>query len=612
MLDRLVEYGRQSGLKPEPGYKVKLVHWAIICGSNGDFLSVAPLGQQQGNRNSGLQFTKAPNLTQSQMTSGPKNCRHFLADSLAVVTLLGQAKAGEAAKAKHEFFKDLLRLAAAEVPSLKGLAAILDDPATLETINAVLTETGAKPTETASFQVDGVFVLESGEWHDWWNSWWQENCPLKLGKDLQPDLLTGEPVLPLTSHYKIAGLAGTGGQPSGDALVSFDKDAFQSYGLSASANAAFSPQSAVEYSEALNMLLRENSRNLAGAKVVYWFKERLPSPEDDLLGPLFGANEESMALDAHKQAKRLLQAIRKGERPDLGSNRYYAMTLSGMAGRVMLRDWMEGGFEELAASIDAWFDGLELADLFGGGKIKPPRINSLITCGMKPKKPKQQYSDWVKPVKWEAAHMWKAALNRRRPIPRSAMDRLVIAHNRAMVSGEYRNEQGKIASPALLYSRMALIKAYHIRQNRLNGQGGQTLHYALNENHPDPAYHCGRLMAILETVQNLAQGQVKAGVVTRFYSATAANPRLAFARLISLSNHHLDKMQKKESGRLAGYFKGQIASVMNAIADNFPASLDMNGQSLFALGYYHQLAWRKDQNQESPQTISEDRSRADD
>lgn len=422
------------------------------------------------------------------------------------------------------------------------------------------------------------------------------------------DFLSGREAPPLLSHYKISGLAGVGGQPTGDALASFDKEAFQSYGLAASANAAFSAQSAIAYAEPLNHLIRETGRVLAGVRVVHWFKERLKNEEDDLF-PLLFEGDQDEARQAQAKARNLLDAVRTGKRPDLAGNRFYAMTLSGAAGRVMLRDWMEGSFEDLAASIETWFDELSLINRSGKKFVDTPRIDPLVTCSLKPKKPTQKYKDWVKPVKWESSLMWKAALHRTYPIPGSAVDRAIIAHNRDMVSGEYFDSEGQMSPRmlALLYRRMALIKAFHNRQYRLTKQGGQALKHALDENHPSRAYQCGRLMALLERVQDIALDGVKANIITRYYASAAASPAIVFARLISLSHHHLQKIRldaKKQKYALG--LKGQIAQVMDRIKGAFPQSLDLKEQSLFALGYYHQLAYRKDQTQ-TPETESAER-----
>lgn len=110
----------------------------------------------------------------------------------------------------------------------------------------------------------------------------------------------------------------------------------------------------------------------------------------------------------------------------------------------------------------------------------------------------------------------------------------------------------------------------------------------LNEDHPSPAYHCGRLMAVYARLQYAALGDVGAGVVQRFYAAASATPALVLGRLARLSQFHLSKLDPG----LARYFDSKIANInMRAhMGDRYPAALNLEEQSLFALGYYQQLA----------------------
>ncbi|MCF8098789.1 MAG: type I-C CRISPR-associated protein Cas8c/Csd1 [Desulfarculaceae bacterium] len=563
MLEHLKKYGEQVGLEPEPGFKVKHVKWAIVCDPGGRYLGVSQLGDaKQGKRNAGLEFKKAPDLTQPQMVSGPDNCRHFLADALSVVTLLGISKPGPNDLAKHEFFKDLLRQVAGQAPELEGLAQMLDDPSTLEAISRDLEQGGAKTNDSVTFQVGDGFPLNSQSWHRWWRGWWQEHCPLKLDQKPMVDFLSGREAPPLLSHYKISGLAGVGGQPTGDALASFDKEAFQSYGLAASANAAFSAESAIAYAEPLNHLIRETGRVVAGVRIVHWFKECLEHPEEEDPFAWLFEGDPGEARQAQAQARGLLDSIRTGKREKLGRNHFYAMTLSGAAGRVMLRDWMEGSFQELAASIDTWFDQLSMVRLDSGELGKAPKLIAVLAATVRD-------LDEINPP--QVVTLYRGALNRRLPLPRWALAKTVLRARADVLRGE---------SPR--YTRMGLIKA--CLQRNPKAKGGEQLSPYLNEDHPEPAYQCGRLMAVYAALQRSALGDVGAGVVQRFYAAASATPALVLGRLARLSQFHLNKLD-------GGYwYESLLASIWERIDHQIPATLDLEEQGLFALGYYQQMA----------------------
>ncbi len=128
----------------------------------------------------------------------------------------------------------------------------------------------------------------------------------------------------------------------------------------------------------------------------------------------------------------------------------------------------------------------------------------------------------------------------------------------------------------------------------------------LNADHPAPAYHCGRLLALFANLQRAALGDVGAGVVQRFYSSASQTPGLVLGRLSANARNHLGKLEAK----LAWWYESQLAEIMGRLGDGAPRILDLEGQGLFALGYYQQLAalraGKKDTRTDSPNEINRD------
>ena len=114
----------------------------------------------------------------------------------------------------------------------------------------------------------------------------------------------------------------------------------------------------------------------------------------------------------------------------------------------------------------------------------------------------------------------------------------------------------------------------------------QDLKAYLNEDHPHPAYHCGRIMAVLAGLQRKAIGDVGAGVVQRYYAAASSTPALVLGRLARTSQFHINKL---EPG-LAYWYESKLAGIWGRIKDAVPTTLSLEEQSLFALGYYQQMA----------------------
>jgi CRISPR-associated protein Csd1 len=131
------------------------------------------------------------------------------------------------------------------------------------------------------------------------------------------------------------------------------------------------------------------------------------------------------------------------------------------------------------------------------------------------------------------------------------------------------------------HARMALIKAYLIRN-----RGDNNMKPHMNPDHPAPAYHCGRAIALFARLQRAALGDVGAGVVQRYYTAASQTPGLILGRLAANAKNHLGKLD----GGLAWWYENQLAGIMSNIGDFVPRTLTLEEQSLFALGYYQQLA----------------------
>ncbi len=371
-------------------------------------------------------------------------------------------------------------------------------------------------------------------------------------------LATAMPVVPLLQP-KISGLADVGGMGMGTSLIGYDKDAFQSYGLSPSQNGAVSEEAAASYKAALDHLLDRHSRRLAGAKVAHWFTHSVP-PEDDPL-EWIETPQEAEQLAARQKANELLDSIRTGTRPNLQGNRYYALTISGAAGRAMVRDWMEGQCEDLVRNVTAWFDDLSIMRRDGSGLASPPKFMAVLGSTVR------ALDDLAAP---SVTALWRSALTRG-PIPGQFLAQALARARIDIIEDQNLN-----------HARFGLIKAFHVRQ------GDSKVNPYLNEDHPSPAYHCGRLMAVYARLQYAALGDVGAGVVQRFYAAASATPALVLGRLARLSQFHLSKLDPG----LARYFDSKIANInMRAhMGDRYPAALNLEEQSLFALGYYQQLA----------------------
>lgn len=599
MLHALVDYARREQLTAEPGLKPKTVRWLLTFSADGQFLGLHDL--TGGDKKSkGREFPACPDLTQQEMVAAGAGCRHFLVDSADVVCLWTKGEeTDDKLAAKHAYFVDLLGQAVEVMPGLRSVATALGDQVTLATIQSELSDRKAKPTDltTVAVKDDGrlTIFVEQSDWRDWWQARRGAMAtdrkaraqPASRRKSASPDaaprmrcLLGGELVEPLATHNKIEGLAGVGGLAMGDTLTSFDKEAFGSFGLQQGANAAMSETMVKTYATALNHLIRHRSYGLAGVKVLYWYSGSVQAEEDPfaaLKGTVFepapageaeGEPLPSEALreqrQAENRARKILDAIRSGHRPDLAGLRYYSLTLSANSGRVVIRDWMEGSFAELVEAVDAWFNDLAIVSRDGRQIISSHKFAAVLAA------PLRDLKDAPASL---VTTLWRCAL-KRHPIPHHVMAQTLQRVRNDFLTGE---------SP--LHARLALLKAFCNRNERT-----PTMNVELNEYENDSAYLCGRVMAILAAIQRKALGDVGAGVVQRFYAAASATPALILGRLVRTAQvGHLPKIRERG---LQIWFERQLAEVWARLTERPKSTLTLEEQTLFAMGYYQQIAKR--------------------
>lgn len=569
MLNELVRYAQSNPdlSDSEPGFTTRTVRWLVELSGDGRLINVLPLGEDKGE-----QTPKCPEM--HNMNAGGR--AHFLVETLQTVALLckpnEEPKKVAGSREKQAFFTDMVRQAALSASILEPLSRFLDDTEQVETLRDRLAGERAKPADWLRWRLDGKDPLRQADVLSWWREW-RETDQAKGKEDVKPKrakamesthtagmvcFLTGETLTPLSTQPKITGLSGVGGLGTGDVMAGFDKAAFCSFGLEQASNAAMGEKPAREYVDALNHLIKNHSRKLANTLVVHWFKE-VVKPEDDPLGFLYEPPELAEAA-AKNSARQLLAALRTGQRVTLANNRYYAMTLSGASGRVMVRDWMEGSFEELVARIERWFGDFEIVARDGGRIAPDPKF--LAVCGAI----MRDLKDLPAPT---ATTLWRVALAGL-PIPQPFIAQALARFRADLIDDKPFN-----------HARMGLIKAYFIRKG-----GDHHMSAYLNKEHPEPAYHCGRLLAMLAGLQRAALGDVGAGVVQRYYVAASQTPGLTLGRLFGNAKNHLSKLD----GGLAFWYEDQIAEIMGRIQDRIPATLNLEQQGLFALGYYQQIA----------------------
>jgi CRISPR-associated protein Csd1 len=148
-------------------------------------------------------------------------------------------------------------------------------------------------------------------------------------------------------------------QTAGASIVSFNLDAFASYGHEQGDNAPVSEAAAFAYTTALNKFLERDSRNriqVGDASTVFWadaFDADVAAESE----ALFGALLADMPIDETKEAGKIrtaLEKIRAGRpiaeaAPELATGvRFFVLGLSPNAARLSVRFWLEDDFGTIA------------------------------------------------------------------------------------------------------------------------------------------------------------------------------------------------------------------------------------------------------------------------
>lgn len=391
-------------------------------------------------------------------------------------------------------------------------------------------------------------------------------------------LVTGERGAIARLHPAIKGVWGA--QSSGASIVSFNLDAFSSYGHEQGDNAPVSETAAFAYTTALNRFLERDSGHrvqIGDASAVFWADASdaaFAEEAERQFAALMGVEVVDESAEAKKIAA-ILEAMRQGKpvaefKPDLPQDvRFYVLALAPNAARLSIRFFVEDDFGTIATR---YLEHLERMRIDPSPKEGNPSVWRLLI-----ETASQRKSENVPP---QLAGDWLRAILTRAPYPLTLLSTVLM---------RLRADQDVNAL------RVAILKAVLIRNFGMELEAP----VALDPKNENPGYLLGRLFAVLEKTQHLALGNVNASIKDRYYGAASATPRTVFPLLLRMNVHHQSKAAGNSKG-LAGYFAQQLAEIMDKFPSEFPATLRLQHQGTFALGYFHQMNRRKTTEVDEP------------
>lgn len=365
-------------------------------------------------------------------------------------------------------------------------------------------------------------------------------------------LITGEESPIARLHPALKGVRGA--QSSGANIISFNIDSFRSYGKDQSYNAPVSEESAFKYTTALNYLLsRESDQHLqiGDATTVFWAGEN--SPVESCWAPMLDPGTE---IEEH--IKNFLEAIRNGKMPeelkDEKDKKFFILGLSPNASRISVRFWYPSTVEDVFLKLGKHYALLKIEKQYEKD-FDPPGLWWLLKETAVLGK-----SDNIQPLL--AGELMRSILTGSR-YPENLLTAVL---SRIRADGHTN------------YNRASLTKAILIKNHN------KEVTVSLNKENKEVPYLLGRLFAVLERAQeDAAGGKLNATIKDKYFGSASATPKTVFPILLKLSAHHT---KKGEHGGPNEFLKGQI---MEDLPDKkFPASIPLEDQGLFFIGYYHQ------------------------
>ena len=586
MLKALYDYAMKNNLVLPPGYSNKTIKAYVSLSKKGEFLGII-LGDDTP--------VLCPDI--GSLANGKEKCNPIVEKrSVIFKDLLDQE---DKTKVKRNFYYQVLKDGSDRISEFEACVKMAEDEKTLLLVAEALNENKIKGSDRISFIVDGKKIVQAKCLKEWWDTYRKKFFDIEK-KERSLCLITGEETVPMETVPPVNGLAVVGGHARGDALICFDKSAFCSYDQKKSVNAPVSENAFFAVKAALDHLL-EHAPVLANMKFVHWYEQNIEDNSDPILranflGITMAENvdvEEDISEDdrtreariAEIQASKLVKSVTTGEKIPSLSNQYTICLLSGVNGRVMIRQYERGSYEELQKNVALWNEQLELKDLNGIQNEKSKKLNARLLCLLKKQNSDSKIWERVGKELPEITQAIIGAIINGTPLPDVVAVRSLAYIRSQMLEKEENSTSIQIPDA----TACQWLKVWLMRRK------GAEIMSEYDSTHKSAAYHCGAAMAVHAAIQNVAMKNVNATIVQRYYSSASQMPALVLGQISRLSAYHLEKI---ENEWLRKQYEDTLNDVYCAIGKAIPATLTLEEQAYFALGYRQMCTkLQKDKNE---------------
>ncbi len=570
ILQALVAYYNKLAARGEiskSGWAKAKISWAIELGDDGSVLGILPLKAESPD---GKKQIPRKILLPAPITKASSVRSNFLWENaeylLGVQTKKDGGKTAERFAAAKELHDSLL--ADVHTPVAEAIKAYFADcdPAAIASMLPDGCMDELRKGANLTFLYQNRFPGEFPELCAAWDAYYGGK---KIGETFV-DVVTGEVVVPEATHPSIKNVQDA--QPSGAALVSFNAEAFESFGRKQNLNAPMGKETAFAYTSALNSLTgdKDHRQHIGDMTVVYFAEDAEPVYQDVM--DLCFAGSDDRVTDAELHS--ILQNIAAGKQTDFAGktlspdDRFYLLGISPNASRLSVRCFWQSSFGDVISRIKQHYDDI-----------------TIVT---------DNRSKWVDIPLWALLRETvNPNANDKTPAPQMAGDTL-----RAVLTGGrypetlYRRTLLRIrAEHDITRGKAAIVKGYLLRNTKHRKDYAyikEASTMALNETSNYTPYVLGRLFSTLEAVQSAANPGINTTIKDKYFNSACATPAAVFPILLKLANSHL----KKLGGGLAVNYSKQIGALVARLETAFPKTLSLEEQGAFILGYYHQTQKR--------------------
>lgn len=358
-------------------------------------------------------------------------------------------------------------------------------------------------------------------------------------------------------------------------LVAFQVNSgYDSYGKTKGNNAPISEGAEFAYTTALNHLLRAGSHNkfMIGTRTyLFWASsdsEASKASENSLFALL--GRDEPDDDDPNRRielVRNTFLSIYNGKLTANKDDKFFILGLAPNSARIAVVYWNEIPLKEFAGLISKHFKDMEIID---SRKDKKPYVGlhsilGSVTLGGKSSDVTPNLPDAVVKSVFQGT-----------PYPFSLFQSCI----RRIRSEVSLVKNGRKIDPVNIV-RAAIIKAY---LNRINNENNNLkINIMLDKENQNQGYLCGRLFAVLDKIQEEANGIHS--IRERYMNSASSTPSTVFATILNLSTHHQEKLS---IGGQIKFEKLKQEIISKLEADGFPSHLNLQDQGRFFVGYYHQ------------------------